>query len=87
MGLVVVDPDEKVSDTLCQQLAHLNLDSLPAVNPKIAQEICDHALPELMVCARMDWAQDLARAVATARPTAGAELREAAAVSRALWVA
>ncbi|TNF87065.1 MAG: hypothetical protein EP301_07470 [Gammaproteobacteria bacterium] len=62
MGLVVVDPDEKASDTLCQQLAHLNLDSLPAVNEKIAQELCDHALPELMICSRMDWAQNLARA-------------------------
>jgi serine phosphatase RsbU (regulator of sigma subunit) len=29
---------------------------------KIAQEICDHALPELMFCSRMDWAQDLADA-------------------------
>ncbi len=62
MGLVVVDPDEKASDTLCQQLAHLNLDSLPAVNATIAQELCDHALPELMICSRMDWAQSLARA-------------------------
>ena len=62
MGLVVVDPDEKASDTLCQQLAHLNLDPLPAVNEKIAQELCDHALPELMICSRMDWAQNLARA-------------------------
>lgn len=62
MGLVVVDPDEKASDTLCQQLAQLGLDSLPAVNPKIAQEICDHALPELLICARMDWAQGLAQA-------------------------
>ena len=62
MGLVVVDPDEKASDTLRQQLAHLNLESLPAVNAKIAQELCDHALPELMICSRMDWAQSLARA-------------------------
>jgi serine phosphatase RsbU (regulator of sigma subunit) len=62
MGLVVVDPDEKASDTLRQQLAHLNLESLPAVNAKIAQELCDHALPELMICSRMDWAQNLARA-------------------------
>ncbi len=62
MGLVVVDPDEQASDTLCQQLAQLNLDSLPAVNVKIAQELCDHALPELMICSRMDWAQNLARA-------------------------
>ena len=62
MGRVVVDPDEKASDTLCQQLAHLNLDSLPAVNEKIAQELCDHALPELMICSRMDWARNLARA-------------------------
>jgi len=62
MGLVVVDPDEKSSDTLCQQLAQLNLDSMPAVNVKIAQELCDHALPELMICSRMDWAQSLARA-------------------------
>lgn len=62
MGLVVVDPDEQASDTLCQQLAQLDLDSLPAVNLKIAQELCDHALPELMICSRMDWAQSLARA-------------------------
>ena len=62
MGLVVVDPDEKASDTLCQQLAQLNLDSLPAVNAKIAQELCNHALPELMICSRMDWAQSLASA-------------------------
>lgn len=61
MGLVVVDPDEKSSDALRQQLAHLNLDSMPAVNLKIAQELCDHALPELMICSRMDWAQSLAR--------------------------
>ncbi len=61
MGLVVVDPDEKASDTLCQQLAHLNLDSLPAVSEKVAQELCDHTLPELMICSRMDWAQNLAR--------------------------
>jgi len=26
MGLIVVDPDEEESDTLCQQLAHLNLE-------------------------------------------------------------
>lgn len=62
MGLVVVDPDEDASDTLCEQLAHLDLDPMPAVNAKIAQELCDHALPELMICARMDWAQDLASA-------------------------
>ena len=62
MGLVVVDPDERASDTLCQQLALLDLDPLPAVNAKIAQEICDHALPELMICSRMDWAQILASA-------------------------
>jgi serine phosphatase RsbU (regulator of sigma subunit) len=61
MGLVVVDPDEKASATLCQQLAHLNLEPLPAVNVKVAQELCDHALPELLICSRMDWAQTLAQ--------------------------
>ncbi len=60
MGLVVVDPDEKASATFCQQLAHLNLEPVPAVNVKIAQELCDHALPELMICSQMDWAQQLA---------------------------
>jgi serine phosphatase RsbU (regulator of sigma subunit) len=35
---------------------------MPALNPKVAQEICDHALPELMICARMDWAMELAEA-------------------------
>jgi len=60
MGLVVVDPDEQASDNLCQQLARLNLEPLPAVNPKLAQELCDHALPELMICTRMDWADSLA---------------------------
>jgi len=60
MGLVVVAPDEQASDALCQQLEHLNLEPLPAVNPGIAQEICDHALPELLICTRMDWAESLA---------------------------
>jgi sigma-B regulation protein RsbU (phosphoserine phosphatase) len=60
MGLVVVDPDEQASDTLCQQLAHLDLEPLPAPNPGAAQEICDHALPDLLVCTRMDWASSLA---------------------------
>jgi len=62
MGLVVVDPDEKASDVLCQQLEHLNLEPLPALNPKIAQEICNHALPELLICTRFEWAEDLAEA-------------------------
>ncbi len=62
MGLVVLDSDEKASDTLCQQLAEIDREPLPALNPKIAQEICDHALPELMICARMDWATQMAEA-------------------------
>lgn len=62
MGLVVVDPDEQASDTLCRQLADLDLEPLPALNPELAQEICDNALPELMICTRMDWATDLAEA-------------------------
>ena len=62
MGLVVVDPDEQTSAAVCQQLARLNLESLPALNPKLAQELCDHALPELMICTRMDWALSLATA-------------------------
>ncbi len=62
MGVIVLDPDEEASDTLCEQLEHLDLESLPAVNPKIAQEICDHTLPEMMICSRMDWAQNFARA-------------------------
>lgn len=62
MGLVVVDPDEEDSDTLCQQLAHLNLEPVPALNPRVAQEICDHTLPELMICTRADWALELAEA-------------------------
>ncbi len=62
MGLVVVDPDEEESDTLCQQLAHLNLEPVPALNPRVAQEICDHTLPQLMICTRMDWALELAEA-------------------------
>ena len=33
---------------------------MPALNPKIAQEICDHALPELMICTHFDWACSLA---------------------------
>lgn len=61
MGFVVLDPDEVASDTLCQQLADLELESLPAGSPKIAQEICDNALPEMMICARLDWAESLAR--------------------------
>lgn len=60
MGLVVVDPDEQTSAALCEQLAELDLESIPAVNEKIAQELCDHALPELMICSRLDWAQLLA---------------------------
>ncbi|MGE0624897.1 MAG: PP2C family protein-serine/threonine phosphatase [Pseudomonadales bacterium] len=60
MGLVVVDPDEEESDTLCRQLAHLNLEPVAALNPRVAQEICDHTLPELMICTRMDWALKLA---------------------------
>jgi sigma-B regulation protein RsbU (phosphoserine phosphatase) len=60
MGLVVVEPDEEASDVLCQQLEHLDLDPLPALNPKLAQEICDHALPELLICTRFDWAERLA---------------------------
>ncbi len=62
MGLVVVDPDEQASETLCAQLAHLKLDILPASSKKIAQEICDHALPEMLICSRLDWAADLAEA-------------------------
>ena len=62
MGLVVVDPDEVAAESLCRQLAHLNLEPMPALNPKLAQEICDHALPELMICSRMDWATSLAEA-------------------------
>jgi serine phosphatase RsbU (regulator of sigma subunit) len=60
MGLVVVEPDEQASDILCQQLEHLDLEPLPAPNPSTAQEICDHALPELLICTRMDWAESLA---------------------------
>ena len=62
MGLVVVDPDEQASDQLCRQIVRLNLEPLPALNPKLAQELCDHALPELMLCTRMDWASSLASA-------------------------
>lgn len=60
MGLVVVDSDEQASEALCHQLAQLKLDPIPALNPKIAQEICDHALPDLLICTRMDWAESLA---------------------------
>jgi len=62
MGLLVVDPDEQSSESLCQQLAHLRLETMHAVNPTAAQELCDRALPELMICARMDWAIALAEA-------------------------
>ena len=62
MGLVVVDPDEQSSETLRAQLAHLKLDILPASSKEIAQEICDHALPEMLICSRLDWAAELAEA-------------------------
>lgn len=62
MGLVVVVPDQQASDKLCRQLTRLNLQILPAANPRTAQAICDQSLPDLLICARMDWAQTLAGA-------------------------
>ena len=62
MGLVVLAPDERLSETLCQQLARLRRESSPALSPEVAQEICDHSLPELLLSARADWAKELAAA-------------------------
>ena len=68
MGLVVVDPDEKASAGSVSSWPTSIWSPCPAVNVKIAQEICDHALPELMVCSRMDWAQQLCQRQPSAFP-------------------
>ena len=60
MGLIVVDPDEQSRADLCQQLSRLGYDVTPVRNAELADEICRHVLPDLLICARLDWAKSLA---------------------------
>lgn len=60
MSLVVVDPDEEASASLCEQLKLLEYDPIPVTELKSALDICDHAHPELLLCSEIDWAKQLA---------------------------
>lgn len=60
MSLVVADPDEEAAGPLCHQLEHLGFEPVSAADLKLAQSMCEHAAPELVLCSGMDWAQQLA---------------------------
>ena len=60
MSLVVVDSDEAASSSLQQQLSRLEYTTIPAADLSLALDICDHALPELLISRNHDWALDIA---------------------------
>ncbi len=75
MSLVVADANEKVAASLCEQLEHLGFEAISAADLKLAQSICAHAEPQMVVCCSYDWAEQLAGAhrripIVLARPEA-----------------
>jgi serine phosphatase RsbU (regulator of sigma subunit) len=60
MSLVVVDPDGEASN-LCRQLDQLGFEPVSAADLKLAQSMCDHSAPDMLVCSEMDWAKQLAQ--------------------------
>ncbi len=60
MSLVVVDPDEEAVAFLKAQVSNSNFETITATDLGLALEICEHALPELLVCTREDWAVKIA---------------------------
>ena len=61
MSLVVVDPDEEAIVPLCMQLEKLGFEPVSAADLKLAQSMCDHAAPDMVLFSGMDWAAQLAK--------------------------
>ena len=61
MSLVVVEPDEEAAGPLYQQLERLGFEPVAAADLKLAQSMCDHAAPEMVVCSALESAEQLAQ--------------------------
>jgi serine phosphatase RsbU (regulator of sigma subunit) len=62
MSLVVVDTDEEASANLQAQFQRIGLEALTTSDLKLALELCEHSLPELVCCRDIEWAKTLAYA-------------------------
>jgi len=60
MSLIVVDSDQQTSEALCRQAEDLGLEAVSAADLTLAQELCSHTHPDLLICADYDWAKSLA---------------------------
>ena len=60
MSLIVVVSDQQLSESLCRQAEQLGLAVIAADNLSLAEEICGHNHPELLLCADQDWSVSLA---------------------------
>ena len=60
MSLVVVDPDEEAAAPLRDQLEQLGFESIAASDLKLAQSMCEHGAPQMVLCSGLDWACQLA---------------------------
>ena len=60
MSLLVVEADPGGGASLTNQLGQLGYALLPASNLNAAVRVCDHAHPQLVICAQLQWAESLA---------------------------
>ena len=60
MSLLVVETGPGGASPLADQLIHLGYAPLSASNLKTAVRMCEHAHPELIVCDRLEWSEELA---------------------------
>ncbi len=60
MSLLVVETDPGAAPSLADQFNELGYPLLSASNLSAAVRICDHAHPELVICDRFEWSEELA---------------------------
>ncbi len=60
MSLLVVETDPGAASSLADQFNELGYPLLSASNLSAAVRICDHAHPELIICDRLEWSEELA---------------------------
>lgn len=60
MSLLVVESDRGALPSIADRLNQIGYESLCASNVKLAVRMCEHAQPELIICDRLEWAEQLA---------------------------